>query len=143
MQRLEQGHRPTDRDHKIHADPRQVEATLLTLGVRCLDKHAREIILDFDAMGPLVHGRQEGRHFSAYYDGYVLSPLYVFAGDVPLWAALRPGDADAGIDGVIPALAAIVTAIRRRCNKARILVRADSAFAREETMAWCEAHGSL
>ena len=141
LQRLEQGHRPTDRDHKIHTDPRQVEATLLTLGVRCLDKHAREIILDFDAMGPLVHGLQEGRHFSAYYDGYVLSPLYVFAGDVPLWAALRPGDADAGIDGVIPALAAIVTAIRRRCNKARILVRADSAFAREETMAGCEAHG--
>lgn len=141
LQRLEQGHRPTDRYHKLHADPRQVEATLLEMGVRCLDKHAREIVLDFDSMGHLVHGLQEGRHFSAYYDGYVLSPLYVFAGDVPLWAALRPGDADAGADGVLAALAAIVPALRRRCKRARIIVRGDSAFAREETMAWCEAHG--
>ena len=60
--------------HKIHPDPQQVEATLLTMGVRCLDKHAREIVLDFDAMGHLVHGLQEGGHFNAYYDGYILSP---------------------------------------------------------------------
>ena len=140
LQRLEQGHRPTDRYHKIHADPQSVEATLLTMGVRCLNKHASEIVLDFDAMGHLVHGLQEGRHFSAYYDGYVLSPLYVLAGDVPLWAALRPGDADAGAESVIPALEAIVPALRRRCKKARIIVRGDSAFAREQTLAWCEAH---
>ncbi len=141
LQRLERGHRPTDRYHKIHADPRQVEATLLDLGVRCLNKHAPEIVLDLDSMGHLVHGLQEGRHFSAYYDGYVLSPLYVFAGTVPLWAALRPGDADAGCDGVLAALEAIVPAIRRRCKRARLIVRGDSAFAREETLAWCEAHG--
>ena len=141
LPRLERGHRPTDRYHKIHADPPQVEATLLELGVRCLDKHAREIVLDFDAMGHLVHGLQEGRHFSAYYDGYVLSPLYVFAGTVPLWAALRAGDADAGAEGVVAALTRIVPAIRQRCKWARIIVRADSAFAREATMAWCEAHG--
>ena len=140
LQRLEQGHRPDDRYHKIHPDPKQVEATLLTMGVRCLDKHAREIVLDFDAMGHLVHGLQEGRHFNGYYDGYILSPLYVFAGTVPLWAALRSGDADAGFDGVIAALAAIVPALRQRCKKARIIVRGDSAFAREATMAWCEKH---
>jgi hypothetical protein len=84
---------------------------------------------------------QEGRHFNAYYDGYLLSPRYVFAGDVPLWAALRPGDADAGFDGVLAALAALVPALRQRCKKARLIVRGDSAFAREETMAWCEKHG--
>ena len=141
LQRLERGHRPTDRYHKIHADPKQVEATLLETGVRCLNKHAHEIVLDLDSMGHLVHGLQEGRHFNAYYDGYVLSPLYVFAGTVPLWAALRPGDADAGFDGVVAALEVIVPAIRRRCKPARLIVRGDSAFAREETLAWCEAHG--
>ena len=141
LQRLERGHRPTDRYPKIHADPRQVEATLLDMGVRCLNKHAREIVLDLDSMGHLVHGLQEGRHFSAYYDGYVLSPLYAFAGTVPLWAALRPGDADAGLDGVLAALEAIVPAIRKRCQRARLIGRGDSAFAREETLAWCEAHG--
>lgn len=61
-------------------------------------------------------------------------------GSVPLWAALRPGDADAGCDGVLAALAARVVALRKRCKKARIIVRADSAFAREETRAWGEAH---
>ena len=141
LQRLEQGHRPDDRYHKIHPAPQQIEATLLTMGVRCLDKHAREIVLDFDAMGHLVHGLQEGGHFNAYYDGYILSPLYVFAGAVPLWAALRPGAADAGFDGVIAALEAIVPVLRQRCKKARIIVRGDSAFAREATMAWCEKHG--
>lgn len=85
-----------------------------------------------------MHGLQEGRHFSAYYDGYCLLPLYAFVGDVPLWAALRPGDADAGADGVLAAMEAIVRALRRRCPRARILFRGDSAFAREETMAWCE-----
>jgi hypothetical protein len=140
LNRLELGHQPNDRYHKIHADPKAVETTLLELGVRCLDKHAGEIVLDFDAMGHLVHGLQAGRHFNAYYDGYVLSPLYVFAGNVPLWAQLRPGDADAGLDGVLAALETLVAAIRGRCKKARIILRGDSAFAREETMAWCEEH---
>ena len=138
LNRLELGHQPTDRYHKIHYDPQAIQATLLTLGVRCLPKHTRLVVVDLDGMGHLVHGLQEGRHFSAYYDGYCLLPLYAFVGDVPLWAALRPGDADAGADGVLPAMVAIVRAIRRRCKRARIGFRGDSAFAREDTMAWCE-----
>jgi hypothetical protein len=105
--------------------------------VRCLDQHARELIVDLDAMGHLIHGLQEGRHFSAYYDGYCYLPLYAFVGDVPLWAQLRPGASDAA-DGVVPALEKILAAIRRRCKKARIILRGDRAFAREEIMAWCE-----
>jgi hypothetical protein len=81
---------------------------------------------------------QEGRHFSAYYNGYCYLPLYAFAGDFPLWAQLRT--ADRGADhGVVPALEKIVAAIRQRCPKARIIVRGDSGFSRDEIMAWCEA----
>ena len=140
LHRLELGHQPTDRYHKIHYDPKAVEATLLELGVRCLDKHAAERVMDLDAMGHLVHGLQEGRHFNTCYDGYCLLPLYAFVGSVPLWAALRPADADAGFDGVPDALTAMVAAIRTRRPRARIIVRGDSAFAREATMAWCETH---
>jgi hypothetical protein len=140
LNRLELGNHRHDRTHKITHDPARVEATLLELGVRCLDKHARELIVDLDAMGHLVHGLQEGRHFSAYYDGYCYLPLYAFVGDVPLWAQLRPGESDAAA-GVVPALEKIIAALRRRCKKARIIVRGDSAFAREEIMAWCERHG--
>lgn len=140
LNRLELGHQPTDRYHKIQYDPKAVEATLLELGVRCLDQHAAELVIDLDGMGHRVHGLQEGRHFNPYYDGYCLLPLYAFVGSVPLWAALRPGDADAGFDGVLDALAAMVAAIQKRCKRARIIVRGDSAFSREATMAWCETH---
>jgi hypothetical protein len=112
------------------------------MGVRCLQKHAKEIVLDLDSMGHLVHGLQEGRHFSAYYGDYCYLPLYVVVGDVVLWAQLRTSDRD-GADGVVPALEKIVPAIRRRCPKARIIVRGDSGFCREEIMAWCEAQRAV
>jgi len=41
--------------------------------------------------------------------------------------------------GAVDALKKIVSAARKRCPKAQIIVRADSGFCREEIMAWCEA----
>jgi hypothetical protein len=38
----------------------------------------------------------------------------------------------------VVALEQIVSAIRKRCRRARIIVRGDSGFCREEIMAWCE-----
>jgi hypothetical protein len=61
----------------------------------------------------------------------------VFVGAIPLWAQLRTSDHGAA-QGVVPALEKIVAAIRKRCRKARIVVRGDSGFSREEIMAWCE-----
>jgi len=65
-------------------------------------------------------------------------PLYACVGNIPLWAQLRTSDHEAA-HGVVPALEKIVAAIRQRCKKARIIVRADSGFCREEIMAWCES----
>jgi len=138
LNRLELSNNRSGRCHKLPHDPQQIEATLVNLGVRCLPKHAKEVVVDLDAMGHLLHGTQEGRHFSAYYGDYCYLPLYVFVGDVPLWAQLRTSDQDAAA-GVVPALAKIVAAIRKRCRRARIIVRGDSGFCREEIMAWCEA----
>jgi hypothetical protein len=137
LNRLELSNNKDTRCHKLPHDPAKVENCLLTMGVRCLPKHAKEIILDLDSMGHLVHGLQEGRHFSAYYGDYCYLPLYIVVGDIVLWAQLRTSDRD-GADGVVPALEKIVAAIRRRCKKARIIVRGDSGFCREEIMAWCE-----
>lgn len=137
LNRLELSNNKSTRAHKLTHDPRQIEACLLQLGVRCLPKHAEEIVVDLDAMGHRLHGQQEGRHYQAYYADYCYLPLYVFVGDFPLWAQLRTSDKD-GADGVVPALAKIVTAIRQRCRRARIIVRGDSGFCREEIMAWCE-----
>ena len=89
-------------------------------------------------LGHLIHGLQEGRHFSAYYGDYCYLPLYIVVGDVVLWAQLRTSDRD-GADGVVPALEQVVAAIRQRCPQARIIVRGDSGFSRDEIMTWCEA----
>ena len=43
--------------------------------------------------------------------------------------------------GAVEEVARIVAQIRRRWPHVRILLRADSGFAREESMAWCEANG--
>src|SRR2546422_1740919 len=96
-----------------------------------------EVVLDLDAMGHLLHGQQEGRHFIAYYGDYCYLPLYILAGDVPLWAQLRSSASD-GTPEVVMALEKVVAALRKRSPQARIIVRGDSAFAREEIMNWCE-----
>ena len=137
LNRLELSNNRSDRCHKIPHDPAKIQACLLQMGARCLPKHAREVVVDLDAMGHRLHGLQEGRHFNAYYDDYCYLPLYALVGDFPLWAQLRTADHEAAY-GVVPALEKIVAAIRKRCRKARIIVRGDSGFCREEIMAWCE-----
>jgi hypothetical protein len=110
--------------------------------VRCLPKRAREIILDLDATGTLVHGLQEGRFFNAYYDNYCYLPLYILAGDVVLWAQLRTAEHGAA-HGALEALQTVVAAIHRRCRKARILVRTDSGFCNDPFLDWIERQPNL
>jgi hypothetical protein len=138
LNRLELSNNKDTRCHKLRHDPAQIEACLLKMGTRCLPKHTREVVLDLDAMGHRLHGFQQGRHFNAYYDDYCYLPLYVFAGDFPLWAQLRTAEHEAA-HGAVPALEKIVAAIGKRCPQARIIVRGDSGFGREEIMAWCES----
>jgi hypothetical protein len=142
LNRLELSNNKTTRYHKISHDPQKIEQVLLEMSVRCLPKHAPEIILDLDGMGHLLHGLQEGRHFSAYYDGYCYQPLYVVCGAIPLWTQLRTGDCDPKED-VLGALKKIIPVIRKRCRKARILIRGDSGFCREELMAFCEGQKAV
>jgi hypothetical protein len=142
LNRLELSNNKSTRCHKLPHDPQKIEACLLEMAVRCLPKHAVEVVLDLDAMGHRIHGLQEGRHFHAYYDDYCYLPLYVFVGDIPLWAQLRTSDQDAA-QGVVPALEKIVGVIRKRCKRARIILRGDSGFCREEIMAWCEGQPGL
>ncbi|MBI3302051.1 MAG: IS1380 family transposase [Deltaproteobacteria bacterium] len=137
LNRLELSNNKETNAHKIPHDPAKIEACLLEMGVRCLSKHAREVVLDLDAMGHRIHGMQEGRHFNAYYDDYCYLPLYAFVGEIALWAQLRTCEHSAG-HGVVPALEKIVAAIRKRCRKARIIVRGDSGFGVDEIMGWCE-----
>ena len=128
------------RYHRLAAQPALMRELLLRQGVRTLDKATRTVIVDFDATDARLHGAQEGRFFHGYYGDYCYLPLLAYIGAVPVWAELRTANGDAA-RGVVEALAQIVVEIRRRCPHARIIVRGDSGFCREELMAWGEAHG--
>jgi len=123
LNRLELSNERQGRGHKLRHDPEAVAVCVLEMGVRCLARHTREVVLDVDAMGQRVHGEQEGRFFHGYYDDYCYLPLYLFAGSVPLWAQLRTADQDAA-HGVVEALEQVVKALRARLPGVRILVRA-------------------
>ena len=126
------------RYHKIQAQPDQIEGLLIQRGVKAIPRKSAEIVLDFDATDDPLHGRQQGAYFHGYYRHYCYLPLYCFSGNIPLFAQLRDCKRDAS-DGTVEALQKIVPAIRQRFGKkVRIIVRADSGYAREAIMAWCE-----
>ncbi len=97
------------------------------------------IVLDLDATDDPVHGHQLGRFFHGYYGHYCYLPLYVFCGDHPLAAILRPSDIDAAA-GCVPHLARIVEQVRDQWPDVKIVLRGDSGFCRDYLMTWCEAN---
>lgn len=96
-----------------------------------------EVVLDFDATDDPVHGMQEGRFFHGYYGEYCFLPLYVFCGDHPLCALLRPSSAD-GARGAWAVLRALVRRLRKAWPEVRIVLRADSGFCRWRMLRWME-----
>jgi len=98
-----------------------------------------ELVLDFDATDDLVHGNQEGRHFSRYYDSYCFLPLYVFCGEQLLVAYLRPAKKDAALHAVA-ILKLLATRLRQAWPAVRIIFRGDSGFCRPLLLSWCERH---
>jgi hypothetical protein len=125
--------------HKISHNPVAIKKLMVDLFLESQDRAPNEIILDLDSTDDPVHGEQEGRFFHGYYDCYCYLPLYIFCGRHLLAAKLRPANIDAA-DGAVKEVARIIDQIRRRWPEARILLRADSGFCRDELMAWCEAH---
>ena len=130
----------TARYHKISHDGAAIERLFVDL---FLDAYAaktpRRIVLDLDATDDPLYGHQEGRFFHGYYDSYCYMPLYVFCGRHLLAAKLRRSNIDASA-GSVEEVARIAGQIRARWPKVRIVLRADSGFAREALMAWCEAN---
>jgi hypothetical protein len=137
LNRLELSRETATRYHKISHEPSAIEALFVDLFLEAHAKAPKQIILDLDATDDPLHGHQEGRFFHGYYDCYCYLPLYVFCGRHLLAAKLRPSNID-GSAGAKEEIARIVAQIRARWPGTRILLRADSGFAREALMAWCE-----
>jgi hypothetical protein len=139
LNRLELSRLQPTRYHKISHNPVAIKRLFVELFLEAHERAPSEIILDLDATDDPVHGEQEGRFFHGYYDCYCYLPLYIFCGRHLLAAKLRSASVDAAA-GTVEELSRIVAQIRRRWPYVRILVRADSGFARDELMAWCEAN---
>jgi len=137
LNRLELGKAQPTPYHKIGHDPLSIEALFVDLFLEAQRRAPPQIILDLDATDDPLHGHQEGRFFHGYYDCYCYLPLYIFCGRHLLAAKLRRSNIDASA-GAVAEVARIVAQIRSRWPRVRILLRADSGFAREALMRWCE-----
>jgi hypothetical protein len=129
----------SSRYKKVVYSPSAIDRLLVDVFLESHEHPPTELILDLDATDDPLYGGQEGRFFHGYYRCYCYLPLYVFCGDHLLCARLRPSNIDASA-GTEDELERIVGQIRERWPSVRIIVRADSGFARETIMAWCEAH---
>jgi hypothetical protein len=140
LNRLELSKLEPTRYHKISHNPVAIKKLLVDLFLEAHERAPKQVILDLDATDDPLHGEQEGRFFHGYYDCYCYLPLYVFCGRHLLVARLRRADMDAAA-GSVQEVARIVMQIRSRWPRVRLVLRADSGFAREDLMAWCEANG--
>jgi hypothetical protein len=139
LNRMEHAPVGAHRYRRISHDPAAIETLFVDLFMDAHDRPPTRLVLDLDATDDPIHGHQEGRFFHGYYDCHCYLPLYIFCGDHLLAAKLRRSNIDASA-GAVEEVARIVSRIRQRWPRTKILLRADSGFAREALMAWCEAN---
>jgi hypothetical protein len=125
---------------KIVAHMSQIENYLVDMFSRQHAAPPKRIVLDLDSTDDPLHGQQLGRFFHGYYGHYCYLPLYIFCGDHPLAAILRPSSIDASA-GSLQHIQRIVQRIREAWPNVEIVLRADSGFCRDYLMRWCEANG--
>ena len=139
LNRLEHAPCEPSRYHKIGHDGAAIERLFVDLFLEAHATPPGEIVLDLDATDDPLHGHQEGRFFHGYYDCYCYLPLYIFCDRHLLAAKLRRSNRDAAA-GAVTEIERIVLQIRARWPRVKVMLRADSGFARDELMAWCEAN---
>jgi len=140
LNRLELSRPEPSRYHKIGYQAARIENLFVDLFLEAHATPPAQIILDLDATDDPLHGHQEGRFFHGYYDNYCYLPLYIFCGRHLLAAKLRPANID-GSAGGSEQVGRILARLRQRWPEVRVLLRADSGFARDELMTWCENNG--
>ena len=134
--------REDSRYHRIEHDGSAIETLLVELFLESYQKPPRQIILDLDVTDDLVHGHQEETFFNPYYRGYCYAPLYIFCGKQILAAKLRASNVDPA-EGGLGELQRVIQLIRSRWKNVKILIRGDSAYSRDDIMAWCESQAGI
>ena len=127
----------SSRYHKIEHYPEKIKKTFIDFFLDSYEKPPQSIILDLDVTDDEVHGNQEGAFFNKYYNSVCYAPLYIFCGHHLLVAKLRASNVDPAA-GALEELQRIIPLIREKWKDTHILVRADSAYARDEILKFCE-----
>lgn len=138
LNRLEMSAAKRSRYHKITHRPTHLAQLLVDLFIESFAKPPARIVLDLDTTADPLHGQQQGAHYDAHYGCYCFLPLYIFCQGRVLCARLLTSDV---AEESVPAqeeLERIVPLLRQAWPKTRIVVRGDSAFARDHLMNWCE-----
>ncbi len=125
------------RYHKIEPLFEEIEKAFVEIFLNSYKKPPKEIVIDLDVTDAQVHGNQEGAFFNSYYKGVCYAPLYFFCGHHLLVAKLRSSNVDPAA-GALEELQRVIGLIREKWKNTHIIVRADSAYAREEIFKFCE-----
>jgi hypothetical protein len=112
---------------------------LVAVFIESHEKAPEQIIVDVDTTDLPLHGKQEGRFFHGYYDGYCYLPLFIFCGEQVLCARLRESNRDASA-GSLTEMQRVIGQMRTAWPDTRIILRGDSGFCRNQLMSWCEAN---
>lgn len=128
-----------DRYKRIVYDTEAIDRFLVNAFLQAYEKAPEQIVLDLDTTDFEIHGGQEGRFFHGYYGSYCYLPLYIFSGEHLLCARLRQSNVGPA-EGTVEELERIVAQIREQWPAVKIVIRADSAFSRDDIMSWCETH---
>jgi len=129
-----------DRYKRIVYDPAAIDRFMVSTFLQSYEQAPERIVLDLDTTDDEIHGGQEGRFFHGYYGSYCYLPLYVFSGEHLLCARLRQANVGPA-EGTVEEIERIVSQIREQWPNVKIMIRADSAFSRDDIMSWCEKHG--
>jgi hypothetical protein len=127
---------------KIGVDDAALERVFLDLYIEAHERPPKRVIFDLDATGPGLDPGSAARGpggalLPGYYRCYCYLPLYIFDGRHLLVAKLRQADIDASA-GAREEIARIVAYLRQAWPGVEIWLRADSGFARDDLMSWCE-----
>ena len=141
LNRLELSQLEPTRYHKISHNPMAIKRLLVDLFLEAHERRA-EARSSLISMRPTIRctASRRGGSSTAITTATAICRSTCSA-DAICWP---PSCGRANIDaaaGAVEEVARIVAQIRRRWPRVRILLRADSGFAREELMAWCEANG--
>jgi hypothetical protein len=129
-----------NRYKRIVYDTTAIDRFFVDAFLQAFPKAPERIVLDLDTTDDEIHGGQEGRFFHGYYGSYCYLPLYIFSSEHLLCARLRQSNVGPA-EGTVEELERIVAQIREQWPEVKIVIRADSAFSRDDVMSWCERNG--